>query len=83
MLGVSFNDTLPLASANLSIYLAMDFLHEVVFVAFMMEEIARASFASKNRFSVWVVKASDFGVHEHGVAVRAERPGVCGVPGYV
>ena len=83
MLGVGFNDTLPLASANLSIYLAMDFLHEVVFVAFVMKEIASAGFASKNRFSVWVVKSPDFGVHKHSVAVRAKRPGICGVPGYV
>ncbi|MGZ5050203.1 MAG: hypothetical protein ACXWF8_03110 [Methylobacter sp.] len=83
MLGGGFNDMLPLASANFSIYLAMDFLHEVVFVALVMKEIASAGFASKNRFSVWVVKASDFRVHEHGVAVRAERPSVCGVPGYV
>ncbi len=70
MLGVGFSDTLPLASANLSIYLAMDFLHEIVFVAWVMKEIAGAGFASKNRLSVWVVKTSDLGIHEHGVAVR-------------
>lgn len=83
MLGVGFNDTLPLASANLSIYLAMDFLHEIVFVALMMKKIASAGFASKNRLSVRIVKAPDFGIHEHGVAVRAESPSVCGVPAYV
>ena len=37
MLGVGFNGPLPLASTNLLIYLAMDFLHEVVFVAWVMK----------------------------------------------
>ena len=83
MLGVGFNDAFPLTGANLSIYLAMDFLHEIVFVALVMKHVTATGFASKNSFSVWIVKAPDFGIHKHRVAVRTERPGVCGVPGYV
>lgn len=83
MLGVAFNDTLPFASANLSIDLAMYLLHKIVFVAFVVKKITTASFAGKDGFSVWVKTATNFGIHEHGVAVRTERPSVCGVAGYV
>ena len=83
MLGVAFNDTLPLSSADFSVDLTMNFLHQVVFVAFVVKKITAACFAGKDGFSVRVETAANFGIHEHGVAVRTEGPSVCGVPGHV
>lgn len=83
MLGVGFNDTLPLSCADFSVNLAMDFLHQVVFVALVAEKIAVTCFAREDGLSVGVKAATNFGIHEHGVAVRAERPSVCGMPRHV
>lgn len=83
MLGVGFNDTLPLSCANFSVDLAVDFLHQVVFVSLVVEKIAIACFTRKDYFSVWIEAASDFGINKHSVAARAERPSVRGVPGNV
>ena len=83
MLGVAFNNTLPLTSADFPVDLAVNFLHEIVSIAFVMKHVTAAGFTSKNCLPVWIENAPDFGIHKHGVAVRTERPGVCGVPGYV
>lgn len=76
-LGFYFSGALPFTGANLSIDLAVDFLHKVVFVAVVMKEIAGACFARKDCL------AGVFGVHKHGVAVRAECPSVDGASRYV
>lgn len=83
MLGIAFNDALPLSGADFSVDLTIDFLHQIVFVALVVEKITAACFAGKDGFSVRVKTAANFRIHEHGVAVRAERPSVCGVSGHV
>lgn len=83
MLGVGFNDTLPLTRADFAVYLAMDFLHQVVFVALMVEKITVAGFARKDGLSVGVKATANFGIYEHGVTVGTERPRICGMTKHV
>lgn len=73
MLGVLLNNIQPLPIADFSVDLAMNFLHQVIFITLMSEHNAVAGFASKDYLMVWI-KTAVFGVHEHGVALRAESP---------
>ena len=79
MLEVGFNEMLPLSSANFSVDLAINFLNQVVFVTFVVKKIAVAGFASENSFSAWVKLATNLGIYQHRVAVRAKCPSSRGV----
>jgi hypothetical protein len=83
MLAVAFNTTSPFTSADFPIDLAVNFFNEIVLVTVVMKHVLAAGFASKNCFPVTIEKAPDIGVNEHGVAVRAECPRICGIPRYV
>ena len=82
-LGGGVDDMLPLSCADFSIDLAMNFLHQIVFISIVAKKITVACFAGKDSLSVLVKAAANFGIHENGVAARTESPCVCGVTGHV
>lgn len=75
MLGVVFDDTLPLSCADFSVDLTMHLRYQIVFVAAVMNQVMIACFTCKNRnlISTALVFIS---VDEHGLAMGAVRPNV-------